>query len=957
MVDVVTTAVQSVFPIIGVGAAAGGLEAFTQLLRLLPRATGCSFVLIQHSNRGQLDGLREVLAGATDMLVCQAEQGMRVEPDHVYFVPPDVDLAVQAGQLALLERSSQGIAPFLPVDFFLRSLAAERGSQAVGIILSGAAADGTEGLRAIRARAGTTYAQTPRTAKFPAMPQRAVDAGVVDHCLDVPELAAQLSRYADALQSTSSERDAERASLHDVLLAKHLDRLLIDRYCPPCVLIAENMKVLHSRGRTGACLHVMPGQLQTNLLGMVRGGVLAALQATVARAKLERVPVRSRDVAVEWDGSSHRCDLLVIPVGGLPEHLDPLFVVLFEEPEPAQSATELELPPDDLPAGTSPVQRHIARLEHELSITQEYMRALMEEHALASVELERSTHAGAELLRVREELALAKQELRSADAARTSLQDELRTRSRELSRGSLDLENFSRTVDIALLTLDLERRVRRFTLKAQSVLNVQPADTGRLIEELSLHVPLPELNQQIAEVVATGAILESEVQDQHGRWYRLQIRPYFAAERVEGVLLSLVDIDVLKQLVQQAEVARQEAERANRAKDEFLGLLSHELRTPLSSMLLYAQRLSGGDLTAPAELRRAGAALERTTSLQAKLIDELLDVSRIAAHKLLLDCRPVDLGESVRATLEELNPQIEAKALALTLSLAPGTRRIWADRVRVQQIISNLVGNAIKFTPRAGRLTISVEASERFARLSVADSGIGIEPAFLPHVFERFSQSDSSITRRYGGLGLGLALVQELTELHGGTVRAESEGPGAGAVFSVSFPLARTSDTAEPGVGMREQRSHALDRAGKMNSYDALSGLRVLFVDDDLRTREVVLEVLQYTGARVELAASVSDGMRAVAAFKPQVILCDIAMPGEDGFSFMRQLQAWQVSQGVAPIPTLAFSAQSSEQDRNRAFAAGFQLHLAKPVDIDRLRDAVLELSKTQTRVATELPS
>jgi two-component system CheB/CheR fusion protein len=499
------------------------------------------------------------------------------------------------------------------------------------------------------------------------------------------------------------------------------------------------------------------------------------------------------------------------------------------------------------------------------------------------------------------------------------------------------------TVDIPIVRLDMDRRIRRFTPKARSILNVLPADIGRSIDDIKLNIDVPDLNAQIDEVIKTNVVKEAEVKDQNGRWHRMQIRPYTTTEHsIEGVILSLVDIHELKQLVAETEEARVEAERANSAKDDFLATLSHELRTPLSSMLLNAQRLRGTKALDVEALHRVGDALERATFQQMKLIEDLLDVSSIAAGKLTLDRRSMDLCATVRAALDNATPLFEAKSLALRVSVDLASDPIWADQGRVHQIVSNLLANAIRFTPAGGQVTVIVDAIPGYARLRVTDTGIGIEASFLPHVFAHFSQSDSSITRKYGGLGLGLALVQHLVQLHGGTVHADSAGVDQGSTFTVTLPLVAK---LKAEVASSPEQARPLDRPGKTKRYEALVDLRVLFIDDDLRTREAVQEVLALTGAHVELAGSVAEGLAAVEASKPQVILCDIAMPEEDGYAFVRKLRAGEAGHG-ATIPALALTALASEDDKRRALAAGFQMHLAKPIDIDRLRDAVLELSK-----------
>jgi two-component system CheB/CheR fusion protein len=419
-------------------------------------------------------------------------------------------------------------------------------------------------------------------------------------------------------------------------------------------------------------------------------------------------------------------------------------------------------------------------------------------------------------------------------------------------------------------------------------------------------------------------------------------------QRVKGELSALNERlgrqdEELKQLIAAADDARAEAGRANGTRDDFLATLSHELRTPLASMLLNAQRLRSGAVRDEATLQRIGASLERATTAQAQLIDDLLDVSRGVAGTLTIEPCAVDLCATVRAAVETVSTVMAAKALALEMSLEQPCAPIWAEPARVLRVVKCLLSNAIKFTPSGGRIAISVTASAGLARLCVADSGIGIDDGFLPHLYAPFSQRDSSITRKYGGLGLGLALVRQIVELHGGTVHVESAGQSKGTQSFVTFPLVGPSHVAlqapPPLPG-----AHALDRPGRAQHYDELAGLRVLFVDDDLRTREAVLEVLQLTGIHVKLAASAAEGLLAIDSFKPDVVLCDIAMPEEDGYTFMRRLRTRE-AEGV-PIPAMAFTALATDEDRRRALAAGFQLHMAKPIDIDRLRKAVLELSR-----------
>jgi two-component system, chemotaxis family, CheB/CheR fusion protein len=433
---------------------------------------------------------------------------------------------------------------------------------------------------------------------------------------------------------------------------------------------------------------------------------------------------------------------------------------------------------------------------------------------------------------------------------------------------------------------------------------------------------------------------ESDVQDREGRWYRMQIRPYRATDhKIDGAILSFLDIHALKQLVSDAQQARSEAERANRAKDLFLAILGHELRTPLSSLLLRAQMLRRGGAMDSAKVTRVGEAIERATRMQLQLVDDLLDVSRIAAGKLKVEMQAVDLCAIVRAAVEGVSAAAQSKGMQIELVLDELVGGVAGDSARLQQVVSNLLTNAIKFTPDGGRVTVTVSMAAGFARIEVRDTGAGIEPSFLPDVFNRFSQEDSSNTRMHSGLGLGLAIVRHLVEEHGGTVQAASAGAGKGAVFTVTLPLMNVRPVLEQGP-------ISVVSAG-LNSPDRrrIKDLRVLVVDDDMATRDAVSDMLTDMGAQVKVAESAAAGMTAVQDFRPRVLLCDIAMPGEDGYSFIRRVRALSLDEG-GNTPALALTALAAEDDHRRALAAGFQMHLTKPIDIERLSEAVVELAE-----------
>jgi signal transduction histidine kinase len=370
---------------------------------------------------------------------------------------------------------------------------------------------------------------------------------------------------------------------------------------------------------------------------------------------------------------------------------------------------------------------------------------------------------------------------------------------------------------------------------------------------------------------------------------------------------------------------------ANRAKDEFLAVLSHELRTPLTPILVWASLIREGKLDAAA-LERGSRAIEQNAKLQARIVEDLLDVSRAITGKLRLNVRPTAVEPVVHLAIESLRPAAEAKGITLEPVLDPEPALVSGDPERLQQVVWNLVSNAIKFTRRGGRVEIRLEHEGDNVRLSVADSGDGIDPAVLPRLFERFWQADSSITRAHGGLGLGLAVVRHLVELHGGTVRAESEGEGRGATFTVTLPALPV-------------RSAFLDaRAETPPTLPRLPGLKVLVVDDDQDTCEVVGAVLAAAGAEVRTCLSASQALRAMDAWVPDLLVSDIAMPDDDGYALIRKVRSRPTAAGGRML-AVALTAYGRNEDRLKALSAGFQVHVGKPIEPSQLVSVVASVA------------
>jgi PAS domain S-box-containing protein len=386
-----------------------------------------------------------------------------------------------------------------------------------------------------------------------------------------------------------------------------------------------------------------------------------------------------------------------------------------------------------------------------------------------------------------------------------------------------------------------------------------------------------------------------------------------------------------KQLLQREQQARQEAEAAARVRDQFLATVSHELRTPLNAILGWARLLEEQEFDAE-QARHALETISRNAQLQSKLIDDLLDVSRILAGTLALDQRPVDLLPIVQASVDSLSPEARAKHIQIECRIHPLEVAVAGDSKRLHQVLWNLLSNAIKFTRENGRISIEMHQDDVKVFLKVSDTGLGIRADFLPHVFDPFRQSDMSIQRVHGGLGLGLAIVRHLVEQHGGAVYADSEGEGKGSTFTVELPLSSVRRT--PTIGGSLPTDYKL----------SLQGVSVMLVEDEPDSREVLATALELAGASVVAEATVREALDSLEQRRPDVIVCDIGLPGEDGFNFITELRSRTTKTGGL-IPAAALTAYTRPEDRLRALEAGYQIHLAKPIEPSELVAAVATLA------------
>ena len=421
--------------------------------------------------------------------------------------------------------------------------------------------------------------------------------------------------------------------------------------------------------------------------------------------------------------------------------------------------------------------------------------------------------------------------------------------------------------------------------------------------------------------------------------------------KVIGVVLTFRDITERKRMEKareqllryeqearrEADVARRRAEEASRSKDEFLATVSHELRTPLNHIMGWITMLRSGKLQSD-KMKKAFDTIERNVRVQARLIDDLLDVSRIISGKLLIEPRQIEIAKVAEAAAESIGPAAVEKGVNFKTTLAPESGMISGDPDRLQQAIWNLLSNAVKFTPEGGHVELRLTRANSQIEIAVSDDGQGISHDFLPHVFDRFRQQDSTTARQHGGLGLGLAIVRHLVELHGGSVRVESAGEGRGATFTITLP-AEAPHATPSGESLRSSI------IGESNAgLPSLTDVRVLLVDDLAEARELITFALVNRGAEVRTAASAAEGLSALGEWQPDVILSDLAMPGEDGYSFIRKVRKLSEESG-GKIPAATLTAYAGSKEYLKSLEAGYQAHITKPVEWDELIIVVASLA------------
>ena len=716
---------------------------------------------------------------------------------------------------------------------------------------------------------------------------------------------------------------------------REVDRILLGRYSPPAVLVNRYFDIMQFRGKTGDYLESPPGEPTLNALKMAREGLFLELRSALAEAEKNGLPVRRADVRVRRDGQSVELDLEVLPVRSSGSG-DQCFLVIFHEddstlPRAAEPLPQLE---PELAA------RELAHIRQELAATREYMQSLLEEQDILNEEL-RGTNAeilssNEELQSTNEELETAKEELQSTNEELTTVNEQLQHRNVELSQANADFANLLASLNLPVVMVGGDLRVRRFTSPAIRALGMQPSDVGRPLGYLRLSLPIDDLEALVSNVIRSGQAIEREVRDADGRWQLLRVHPYRAAdERTDGAVVVMVDIDLQKH-------AEELLRDADRRKDEFLAMLAHELRNPLAPLRQAADiiRLAADDQHAVGEAREV---LDRQVRQLTGIISDLVDVSRITEKKIQLRREVVSVRSILNTAVETSRSLLEGMDHRLTLQVPSEPLYVDADPVRMAQVLINLLNNAAKYSDRNGHITVTVERSHSpkdsalgHVEVHVRDTGIGISPELLPSVFDMFIQGDRTLERSRGGLGVGLTVARSIVEMHGGRIEAKSEGKGQGTELCVSLPL------VDPAGATVQPRAHAMPTRGGVKHPR-----RILVVDDGEDQARSLGTLLELMGHTVRIAMDGPEALAAAEEFQPEVALIDIGLPGINGFEVARRIRAHP---RLRDILLIAQTGWGQEADRRHSHAAGFDEHLVKPVDLADLnelldRDTLREVS------------
>ena len=716
---------------------------------------------------------------------------------------------------------------------------------------------------------------------------------------------------------------------------READRVSVHQFAPPGVLINAENQILQFRGPTGAFLEPPQGKASFDILKMARPGLMMSLRTTINEAKEKNETVRKENVHVDQTDGTQPITIQVIPLKHLKSRC---FLVLFETVAAARSDGSVFNVSSQPILSKMEESRRIAALERELTEIRDYVQTVQEQSEAANEELQASNEevqsANEELQSINEELETSKEELESTNEELTTVNEEMVNRNFELSRLLGDLNNLQVSIETPILLLGRDLTVRRFTGQAEKLFNLRTSDVGRsfssvrhnLVEgktgsgpsETQQPYPLEILVRDVIDTVGTH---DCEVQDKDGRWFAMRVRPYMTPEnKLDGAVVVLTDIDSIKRA---AEMLRE----ADQHKNEFLALLAHELRNPLAPISNAVQVLRHAKVDENS-LQTVTEMMERQVGQMARLVDDLLDVSRISRGKIELRRERIELSSVLRQGVEAARSSVYFLDRKLRVTLPPQPIYLNADPTRLAQIVGNLLHNACKFSNKESHIWLTAELEGGQAVVRVRDTGIGIAAHQLTQVFEMFTQLDSSLERSIGGLGIGLALVKSLVELHGGTVEAQSAGIGQGSEFTVRLPI--LTDVTTP-----------LSPALPAHPSTPATSRRILVVDDNQDSAESLAKLLKIGGNETHTAYDGHAAVEAAATFRPDVALLDIGLPKLNGYDVARRIREQSWGKGMLLV---AVTGWGQQQDRQKSKDAGFDDHLVKPLEYAALEKLLARL-------------
>jgi two-component system CheB/CheR fusion protein len=706
--------------------------------------------------------------------------------------------------------------------------------------------------------------------------------------------------------------------------AERSRKIVLEEYAPPSVVVDGRGEIRYLWGTNlGVFLQPQAGPPATNLMHLVRPELKLGLGASLHSAATE--PVIHRDVALLVDAVERRLNVVVRRLPPAEDDSEPLFLVVFQE---LHAATAVGGSPLDAPTLT-----RYRQLEAELENSRERLQFTVNELESSNEALRASNE---QLQSMNEELHSSNEELQTSQEELQSVNEELNTVNVELSKKVEemevlygDLHNLFRSTQIATVFLDRQFRISRFTPQAMEVFRLAEGDVGRPLADFAARFDAVGVQAEVERVLLALEPFERTVRTvEAGRWYLMRMHPYRTPSNViAGVVISFIDVTELKETeaaLREAVAERERAEHAlrdaDRRKDDFLAVLSHELRNPLAPIRNSLHLLERSPAGSGAS-QRALQIFARQVGHLTRLVEDLLDATRVSHGKLQVQRAHLDLGELVQATAEDHRELFTARGVALDVEVP--ARAVWVDgdRTRLAQVIGNLLQNAAKFTRARGSVWLTLQVAGDAAEVRVRDTGIGLDPAMLPRLFEPFNQADSALARSMGGLGLGLALVKGLVEMHGGTVEARSEGKDTGTTLVVRLPLAAAPRAARDPVPEASPRPR-----------------RILVVEDNVDGAESLRAVLELDGHAVETAHDGPRGIQKAREFRPDVVVCDIGLPEVSGYDVARALRKDPAVQGAFLI---ALTGYALPEDQRRATEAGFDAHVSKPPTIEHLRSVI----------------